>query len=514
MENKVNIKETFSVVNGELSSYDKCDFDENSFYEVFKLTKSGPVFLREHVDRLNASISKSTLSRVLSYDDIFLDLMKLIKANTCYPLNVRYTVNINGRGCIRKIKFIESTYPSEELREDGVVLKTKYFERDRPNQKIYTSEMRDLRKNLKKEDVFDYLLVDKNNKIRECSKSNIFFYKDGKVFTAGDETVLSGVTRKAVLSLIDANSLVYDNINVSDISKMDGAFITGTSIGVLSVRRIDDVVFDKADMMFVTSLNADYNKLVEEDLKTFTGRDEFIKMADLLSEEEAYDYKIFKREVDLIGRGAFTRLKNSSVLIVGLGGVGGSAAEAICRAGIGTIGLLDFDTVDYSNINRQIIALRSTVGRLKTDVMAERLKDINEEVVLNKHNMMLTEENVDCLKIYSYDYIIDAIDSVNSKIALIKYAVSNDITIISSMGTGGKLNVLDFKIDKIKNTKGCPLARVMRKRLLALGMPNVKVLYSEEKRKGDAKVPSSISFVPPACGMILAGEVVKDLMNS
>ncbi len=223
--------------------------------------------------------------------------------------------------------------------------------------------------------------------------------------------------------------------------------------------------------------------------------------------------QLFTREIALIGESNFLKLQNSSVLIVGLGGVGGGVCEAIARAGVGTIGIVDFDVVDASNINRQIIALDSTVGCKKVDVMANRIHNIHKKANIIKYNITLTRDNISELFDIHYDYVVDAIDDVNAKIALIQYASEHKIPIISSMGTGGKLNVFDFKIDKIKNTKGCPLARVMRKKLKELGLLDVKVLYSEEKPKSSGKAIGSISFVPPVCGMMLAGEVIKSLIG-
>ncbi|PID82947.1 MAG: hypothetical protein CSB15_00675 [Clostridiales bacterium] len=225
----------------------------------------------------------------------------------------------------------------------------------------------------------------------------------------------------------------------------------------------------------------------------------------------------FQREIMLVGEENFSKINNSSVLVVGLGGVGSAAVEALARAGVSTIGVLDYDIVDVTNINRQLIALNSTIGMKKTQVIKNRILDINEKANVITYDIRLTKENISQISNYKYDYIIDAIDMVTSKIELIKYASENNIGIISSMGTGKKINPLGFKVDKIKNTKGCPLARVMRKKLGELGIKNVKVLYSEEKAfmpdVEKLRMPSSISFVPPVCGMILASEVIKSIIN-
>lgn len=229
-------------------------------------------------------------------------------------------------------------------------------------------------------------------------------------------------------------------------------------------------------------------------------------------------HDIYQRTEMLIGADALAKLKNSRVLICGIGGVGSYIAEALARAGVGAIDLLDFDTVAPSNINRQIIALTSTIGQYKTDVMAERIRDINPEITVTAHKCFIDETNVGEILSAPYTYIADAIDSVPSKLALIRHAKEADINIISSMGTGNKLDPTRFKIADISKTSVCPLARKMRGELKKAGITHHKVLFSDELPiKPDAQEgrhpPASISFVPSVAGLIIAGEIVRDLIK-
>ena len=228
------------------------------------------------------------------------------------------------------------------------------------------------------------------------------------------------------------------------------------------------------------------------------------------------------RTAMLIGEEAVETLQNSSVLLFGVGGVGSFAAEALARAGIGHIGLCDNDTVSVSNINRQLIALDSTVGQNKAEVMAERIKDINPQTKVTVYPLFFSVETVDKFDFESYDYIIDAIDTVTSKLILIEKAKELDIPIISSMGTGNKLDPTALTVTDIKKTSGCPLARVMRKELKERNINSLKVVYSTEQPKKPLfqpenaekrAVPASISFVPSAAGLIAAGEAIKDLIH-
>ncbi|MBQ8337700.1 MAG: tRNA threonylcarbamoyladenosine dehydratase [Oscillospiraceae bacterium] len=229
--------------------------------------------------------------------------------------------------------------------------------------------------------------------------------------------------------------------------------------------------------------------------------------------------EIFERTARLIGKDALATLKKAHVAVFGLGGVGGSAAEALCRGGVGTLSLFDGDKVAVSNINRQFFATVNTVGLSKTDAAAERLKSLNPDIELFENCFFYTPETADEVDLSQFDYIIDAVDMVTAKIELIVRANAAGVPIISCMGTGNKLDPTQFEVCDIYKTSVCPLARVMRKELKERGIKKLKVLYSKEppiapKDTDDARTPASISFVPPVAGMILAGEAIKDLIKS
>ena len=230
----------------------------------------------------------------------------------------------------------------------------------------------------------------------------------------------------------------------------------------------------------------------------------------------------FSRTALLIGEPALKRLARARVAVFGVGGVGGYVCEALARGGVGAFDLTDKDTVSVSNINRQIIALNSTVGRLKTEVMRERIMDINPEAEVRVHSCFFLPENADSFPFSEYDYIVDAVDTVTAKLALAEKAREYDVPIISCMGAGNKLDPTAFRIADISKTKVCPLARVMRRELKKRGIERMKVLYSEEEpvkargmgeEEGRRSVPGSISFVPSAAGLIIAGEVIRDLIQ-
>jgi len=223
----------------------------------------------------------------------------------------------------------------------------------------------------------------------------------------------------------------------------------------------------------------------------------------------------FARTERLIGAGKLEKLKNKHVAIFGIGGVGGHACEAIARSGIGIITIVDKDDVDVTNINRQIIALGSTVGKSKVEVMKERILDINPDAKVNAVKAFFLPENADDFDFASYDYVIDAVDTVTAKIELVLKCDEVETPIISSMGTGNKLDPTKFMVADIYKTSVCPLAKVMRKELKTRGIKKLKVVYSEEvpmKAEDGERSPASISFVPPVAGLILAGEVIKDLI--
>lgn len=221
---------------------------------------------------------------------------------------------------------------------------------------------------------------------------------------------------------------------------------------------------------------------------------------------------IFSRTERLIGKDALRKLQNSNIIIFGLGGVGSYTAEALARSGIGKMTVVDKDTVDITNINRQLYALRSTVGKPKAEVAKARILDINPECEITAIQKMYLPENSEDFNLSQYDYIIDAIDNVTAKIDLAVKAEQLGIPIISSMGTGNKLDPTAFKVSDIYKTSVCPLCRVMRTQLKKRGVKKLKVVYSEEMPKTDGeRTPASISFVPPAAGLIIAGEVIRDI---
>ena len=216
----------------------------------------------------------------------------------------------------------------------------------------------------------------------------------------------------------------------------------------------------------------------------------------------------------LLGLAGIEKLKSAHVAVFGVGGVGGYAAEALARAGVGAIDLFDSDTVSLSNINRQIIALHSTVGRAKVEVMKERILDINPDCKVLAHEVFYLSENADTYPLEGYDYIIDAIDTVSAKVELAVRAARADVRLISAMGAGNKLDPTRFAVKDIFKTEGCPLARVMRYELRRRGIKRLKVVFSDEPpKKSDTgeRFPGSVSFVPSVAGLILAGEVVRDL---
>ncbi len=226
----------------------------------------------------------------------------------------------------------------------------------------------------------------------------------------------------------------------------------------------------------------------------------------------------FKRSALVLGEDAIRKLNNSRVAVFGLGGVGGYVVEALARMGVGTLDLIDGDKVAESNINRQIIALHSTVGRFKAEVAAERVKAVNPHICANERAIYYDKSTENQFDFTVYDYVVDAIDCVTSKIMLAVNCQRAGVPLISCMGTGNKLNPMAFRVADIYETKVCPLARVMRRELKKAGVEKLKVVYSEEEpissgRDGEeARVPGSVSFVPPAAGLLIASEVIKDLL--
>lgn len=254
----------------------------------------------------------------------------------------------------------------------------------------------------------------------------------------------------------------------------------------------------------------------------------------------------FARTEAIIGSAAVEKLQSAAVIVFGIGGVGSYVVEGLARAGVGKLTLVDNDVIDITNINRQLPALHSTVGKSKAETMANRVKDINPECDVEAIECFFMPENADQFDFKEYDYVVDAIDTVTGKLALIEKAYSEGTPVISSMGTGNKLDPSMFKITAIEKTKVCPLAKVMRKELKNRNIRGVKVLYSEEepikpdfsktggvnsgendgcRTEGNAAdsadagavrrkaVPGSISFVPSVAGLMIAGEVVRDLIG-
>lgn len=229
---------------------------------------------------------------------------------------------------------------------------------------------------------------------------------------------------------------------------------------------------------------------------------------------------MFSRTKLLLGENALEKLNNSRVAVFGIGGVGGFTAEALVRSGIGTLDIIDNDTVDISNINRQIIANSKNVGKDKVDAAEARFKEINPNVIINKHKCFYTPETANQFDFSQYDYVVDAIDTVTGKIQLVMQAKESNTKIISSMGAGNKIDPTAFQVADIYKTSVCPLARVMRQELKKRGIKKLKVVYSQEKpikpdiaRTGTKQIPGSVAFVPSVVGLIIAGEVIKDLVK-
>lgn len=224
----------------------------------------------------------------------------------------------------------------------------------------------------------------------------------------------------------------------------------------------------------------------------------------------------FTRTERLLGESAMKRLSECRAAVFGIGGVGGHAAEALVRSGIGALDIIDGDEVAESNINRQIIALHSTVGVPKTDAAEKRFLDINPNIRLTKHQLRLSEETVGRFVFAAYDYVIDAIDDVRAKVLLAIKCQESGTPLISSMGTGNKLDPTRFRVSDIYETSVCPLARVMRRELKRAGVERLKVVWSTElpaapTKEGERVVPASCAFVPSVAGLIIAGEVIREL---
>lgn len=228
----------------------------------------------------------------------------------------------------------------------------------------------------------------------------------------------------------------------------------------------------------------------------------------------------FSRSALVLGDDSLKKLSSSRVIVFGLGGVGGYVVEALARTGVGRLDLVDNDEVSLSNLNRQIYALHSTVGKDKVDVAADRVLDINPNCIVTKHKIFYLPETADQINLSDYDYIVDCIDTVSAKLELVMRAKEANVPIISSMGTGNKLDPSKLKIADISKTSVCPLARVMRQELRKRGIYHLKCVFSTEEpatvsiESGSRHVPGSVAFVPSVAGLMLAGEVIKDLIRS
>ncbi len=242
--------------------------------------------------------------------------------------------------------------------------------------------------------------------------------------------------------------------------------------------------------------------------------------------------EIFNRTIGLLGEDAVKNLGEKHIAIFGIGGVGGYVCEALVRSGIGEFTIVDKDVVDITNINRQIIALQSTVGKNKTTVMRERMLDINPSVKVHERTCFFLPENADTFNFSDYDYVVDAVDTVTAKLEIIARAKKAGIPVISAMGAGNKLDAGRFRVSDIEKTSVCPLAKVMRRELKKRGISGVKVVWSDEKPAGKPvegktadrnsmaeeasvrkAVPASISYVPAVAGLMMAGEIISDLVK-
>ena len=228
----------------------------------------------------------------------------------------------------------------------------------------------------------------------------------------------------------------------------------------------------------------------------------------------------FSRTELIFGQQALEKLKNAHIAVFGIGGVGGYVVEALARSGVGALDLIDNDVVALSNLNRQIIALHSSVGKYKVDVMAERIKDINPACKVSVYKTFYLPETSGLFDLTKYDYVVDAIDTVAGKIGLIVEADKAKTPIISAMGAGNKINPTAFEVSDIYKTSVCPLAHVMRKELKKRGIKKLKVVYSKEQpikpqnaENTRKRTPGSTSFVPPVVGLIIASEIIKHIIN-
>ncbi len=221
----------------------------------------------------------------------------------------------------------------------------------------------------------------------------------------------------------------------------------------------------------------------------------------------------YSRSAALLGEDAIENLKSKSVIVFGVGGVGGYVVEALSRMGVGTIELVDNDIVSESNINRQIIATYDTIGMLKTEVMRKRILSINPDAKVFARNCFYLPDTAGEFDFSKYDYVVDAVDTVTAKLSIIMAAKEKNVPVISSMGAGNKLDPSAFEVSDISKTSVCPLARVIRRELKKRGINNVKVVYSKEEPAASSRIPGSVAYVPASAGLLIASEVIEDLIK-
>lgn len=221
----------------------------------------------------------------------------------------------------------------------------------------------------------------------------------------------------------------------------------------------------------------------------------------------------YSRSAALLGEDAIENLKSKSVIVFGVGGVGGYVAEALSRMGVGTIELVDNDIVSESNINRQIIATYDTIGMLKTEVMRKRILSINPDAKVFARNCFYLPDTAGEFDFSKYDYVVDAVDTVTAKLSIIMAAKEKNVPVISSMGAGNKLDPSAFEVSDISKTSVCPLARVIRRELKKRGINSVKVVYSKEEPAASSRIPGSVAYVPASAGLLIASEVIEDLIK-
>ena len=223
---------------------------------------------------------------------------------------------------------------------------------------------------------------------------------------------------------------------------------------------------------------------------------------------------MYERTIKVIGREAVEKLSKSRIAVFGAGGVGGAVIESLARVGVGAIDVIDGDCLTESNLNRQFLATVDTIGQRKVIAAKNRIEAINPDCIVNAVDVFVTLDNIDDFDFTVYDYVIDAIDNVTAKIAIVQRCCAGNVPVISSMGTGNKLDPTRFRVTDISKTAVCPLARVMRRELRERGVEKLNVLWSDENPLTNSRPPGSVSFVPPVAGMVIAGFAVKELIKN